>query len=274
MGAERILIVEDDPDVTATLHRLIQRAGHRVAMVSDGRSALRAVHSDPPQLVVLDLGLPSMDGWTVLARIRDMSDVPVLILSVHHREMDKVRGLRLGADDYVTKPFRNAELLARVEALLRRGPLRSAERTAVYDDDLLVVDPVRREVRVGGVDVRTTPTEFRLLHALVSRPGAVLTPTQLLTLAWGDASGHRPERVKFAILRLRRKLGWADPDTSPLEAVRGFGYRYRPGAPARGRSQGNGNGRPRGNGNGRPRGNGNGRPRAGGPHGASAVGRR
>jgi DNA-binding response OmpR family regulator len=224
----RVLIVDDDPDVTTAVRMLLERAGHTVDSAAEGRSALRSIHDDRPDLVILDVAMPAMDGWTVLERLRDISDVPVLMLSVHAREADKVRGLRSGADDYVTKPFQNAELLARVQALLRRAPVRrpSADQV-VYDDGGLMVDPLRREVRVGGVEVRTTPTEFRLLHALVANAGAVLTAEQLLSAAWDDGSGYRPERVKFAVLRLRRKLGWGDPATSPLESVRGFGYRYR-----------------------------------------------
>jgi DNA-binding response OmpR family regulator len=224
----RILIVDDDPGVSTALRMLFERAGHAVLCETDGRQALRAVHADRPDAVILDIAMPAMDGWTVLDRIREISDVPVLMLSVRGRQMDKVRGLRSGADDYVTKPFANAELLARVEALLRRAPIRRPEATGVYDDGHLTVDPVRREIRLDGRDVAVTPTEYRLLRALVSDPGAVVTAEQLLATAWDDASGYRPERVKFAVMRLRRKLGWSDPGTSPLQSVRGFGYRYRP----------------------------------------------
>jgi DNA-binding response OmpR family regulator len=224
----RLLIVDDDPGIAAALKVLFDRAGYDVTVVPDGRTALRALHERKPDAVVLDVGLPSMDGWMVLERIRDVSEVPVLMLSVRSRETDKVRGLRSGADDYVTKPFSNDELLARVEALMRRAPLRPHQVDDVYDDGQVRVDPGRHEVRVADRDVRMTPTEFRLLHALVSRVGAVLTGEQLLSAAWDDDSGYQPQRVKFAMLRLRRKLDWGDPHTSPLEAVRGFGYRYRP----------------------------------------------
>lgn len=230
------MIVDDDPGIAASLRHLFGRAGHEVTLVQDGRAALRSLHQGKPDAVVLDIGLdvepPSMDRWTVLERIRDVSEVPVLMLSVLSRETDKVRGLRSGADDYVTKPFSNDELVARVEALLRRAPLDPQQDDSanddVYDDGQVRVDPDRREVRVADRDIRVTPTEFRLLHALVSRVGAVLTGEQLLVAAWDDQSGYQPQRVKFAMLRLRRKLGWGDPRTSPLEAVRGFGYRYRP----------------------------------------------
>jgi DNA-binding response OmpR family regulator len=153
--------------------------------------------------------------------------VPVLVLTAHGQETDKVRGLRSGADDYLTKPFANAELLARVEALLRRSTSAASWASQVYDDGVLHLDPTSRRVYVNGVEVRLTPTEFRLLNTLVRHAGAVLSPNQLLTQAWDDPTGIGQERVKFAVLRLRRKLGWTDPDASPVESVRGFGYRYR-----------------------------------------------
>jgi DNA-binding response OmpR family regulator len=224
----RLLIVDDDHGIAIALRLLFERAGHQVTHAADGRVALRTVHQDRPDVIILDVAMPAMDGWTVLERIREVSDVPVLMLSVRGRQADKVRGLRSGADDYVTKPFANDELLARVEALLRRAPMHPESGNDVYDDGLLLVDPVRREIRVSGRDVPATPTEFRLLHTLTSNVGAVLTAEQLLAAAWDDASGYRPERVKFAVMRLRRKLGWGDPATSPLQSVRGFGYRYRP----------------------------------------------
>jgi DNA-binding response OmpR family regulator len=168
-----------------------------------------------------------MDGWQVLERLRDVSDVPVLLLTAHGQESDKVRGLRGGADDYLTKPFTNAELVARVEALLRRSAGATSWADEVYDDGVLRIDPASRRTYVDGAEVRLTPTEFRLLNVLVRHVGAVLSPNQLLAQAWDDPTGIGPERVKFAVLRLRRKLGWTDPDASPIESVRGFGYRYR-----------------------------------------------
>ena len=224
----RILVVDDDPDVGTALSLLFERAGHAVAHESDGIQALRSIHGQSPDAIILDIAMPVMDGWTLLDRIREISDVPVLMLSVRDRQMDKVRGLRSGADDYVTKPYANAELLARVEALLRRPPMQRSDMLSAYDDGHLMVDPVRHEIRLNGHDVPVTPTEFRLLRTLVDRAGAVVTVEELLAHAWDDPSGYRPERVKFAVMRLRRKLGWTDPATSPLQAVRGFGYRYRP----------------------------------------------
>jgi len=223
----RLLVVEDDPDIAMALRLLLTRAGHQFTHAKDGRSGLRDAYTERPELVILDIGLPGMDGWQVLERLRDVSDVPVLLLTAHGQESDKVRGLRGGADDYLTKPFTNAELVARVEALLRRsaGPALWADE--VYDDGILRIDPAARRTFVGGGEVRLTPTEFRLLNVLVRHAGAVLSPNQLLAQAWDDPTGIGPERVKFAVLRLRRKLGWTDPDASPIESVRGFGYRYR-----------------------------------------------
>ena len=223
----RVLVVEDDKDVSTALGLLLERSGHAVRVVGDGRSALRAVHQLKPDLVVLDVELPGLTGWEVLERIRDISDVPVLMLTARAKEVDRVRGLRGGADDYLTKPFANNELLARVEALLRRaGTARWAGD--IYDDGIIRLDPQTRSVRTQEAERRLTNTEFRLLNVLVRNAGVTLTPSQLLTHAWDDPSGVGTERVKFVVLRLRRKLGWPDPESSPVESIRGLGYRYRP----------------------------------------------
>jgi DNA-binding response OmpR family regulator len=222
-----LLVVEDDPDIAMALRLLLTRAGHEVAHAKDGRTGLKDAYTGRPELVILDIGLPGLDGWQVLERLRDVSDVPVLLLTAHGQESDKVRGLRGGADDYLTKPFTNAELVARVEALLRRSAGPASWADEVYDDGVLRIDPAARRTFVAGEEVRLTPTEFRLLNVLVRHAGAVLSPNQLLAQAWDDPTGIGPERVKFAVLRLRRKLGWTDPDASPIESVRGFGYRYR-----------------------------------------------
>jgi DNA-binding response OmpR family regulator len=228
----KILAVEDEPDITFALRLVFERAGYEFISSADGRAGLRMVHEERPDIVVLDIGLPGMDGWTILERIRDVADLPVLLLSAHGQESHKVRGLRAGADDYLTKPFTNNELLARVEALLRRSrrPRDSAgEWDGLYDDGLVRIDPKTRAVHVMALDgereVDLTNIDFRLLHVLVQHAGAVLSVQQLLARVWDDPSGIGPERVKFAVLRLRRKLGW-DAGNSPIHAVRGVGYRY------------------------------------------------
>jgi DNA-binding response OmpR family regulator len=246
------LVIEDEPDIACAIRAVLESGGLQVLTAADGRSGLRSFHAGRPAVVLLDLGLPVLDGWAVLDRIRELSDVPVLILTSHGLEAEKVRGLRAGADDFVTKPFSNAELLARVQALLRRGrlspgPARPAPgdggragpepgpeagtagtggAAEVYDDGLIRVAFGGGEVSVADRPVRLTPTEFRLLAALVRHPNQVLSPDQLLAQAWQDPAGVGPDRVKFAIMRLRRKLGPEGAD-GRIEAVRGFGYRYR-----------------------------------------------
>ncbi len=222
----QILLIEDDPDIALAVGTVLGRAGFHIGTADDGRAGLRAFHDRRPGLVVLDIGLPGLDGWQVLERIRDMSDVPVLMLTAHGHEADKVRGLRSGADDYLTKPFGNQELLARVQALLRRSRDQEPD-PEVYDDGRLQVRFASREVVADAAPVCLTPTEFRLLAALVRHAGQVLSPEQLLEQAWNDPLRIGPDRVKFAILRLRKKLGWRAAD-SPVQAVRGFGYRYLP----------------------------------------------
>ena len=223
---DRVLVIEDDPDIALAIKTVLGRSGFDVDSANEGRDGLRAFHAARPDVVILDIGLPEMDGWTVLERIRDLSDVPVLILTAHTMEAEKVRGLRGGADDYLTKPFGNAEFVARVQALLRR-PQAADQSEEVYDDGSVQVNFGTHEVAVAGVPVELTATEYRLLAALIRHRGQVLSPVKLLDLAWSDPFGVGPERVKYSVMRLRRKLG-ASADAGPsIEAVRGFGYRYR-----------------------------------------------
>jgi len=221
----RVLCIEDDQDIALAVSMVLRRAGFDVVGATDGKEGLRSFHTERPDVVLLDLGLPTLDGWAVLERIRDLSDVPVMLLTAHGLEADKVRGLSMGADDYLTKPFGNAELVARVQALLRRN--RSARPEAeVYQDALIELNFGSREVRVGGEPVALTPSEFRLLAALIRHAGQTLSADQLLEQAWSDPLRIGPERVKFAVMRLRRKLSQGDGDGTPIEAIRGFGYRY------------------------------------------------
>jgi DNA-binding response OmpR family regulator len=222
-----ILVVDDDDDIRALVGELLERAGHGVIKAPDGESALKLFYSRQPDLVVLDVSMPGLDGWEVLNRIRELSDVPVLMLTARAEELEKVRGLRAGADDYVTKPFGRQELLARVDATLRRG--RSAPQAQeTYADDFLTVDFAQRKVTAGGVEPALTPLEFRLLGAFVRNQNQVLSHDQLLELAWGDARSADRDQVKLYVGYLRRKLGTGAGDESPIETVRGFGYRYRP----------------------------------------------
>jgi DNA-binding response OmpR family regulator len=171
--------------------------------------------------------MPAMDGFEVLERIRDLSDVPVLLLTARGIEMDKVRGLKSGADDYVTKPFGRQELIARVEALLRRrGDAKPAPD--VISDGLVEIDFAQAKASVSGKELSLTPLEFRLLAAFVRNPNQVLSQEQLLEGAWSNSSNASREQVKLYVGYLRRKLREA-ASVEPLETVRGFGYRYNPG---------------------------------------------
>ena len=231
MSRPSVLVVDDELDVRTLIRLLLERAGFEVTEAANGREALRRLHQARPDLVVLDVSMPELDGWQTLERIRDLSDLPVLMLTARATELDKVRGLKAGADDYVTKPFGRQELLARVEALLRRAADAPEIREA-YADPAVQIDFASREVTVAAGEVPLTPLEFRLLAAFVRHPNQVLTRDQLLELVWGDADTVAPDQVKLYVGYLRRKLGWDGADRSPIETVRGFGYRYRPPSPA------------------------------------------
>jgi len=220
-------VVDDDEDIRILLRELLERAGYTIDEAADGRAALRRFHAAPPALVILDVAMPELDGYQTLERIRDLSDAPVLMLTARSQELEKVRGLSAGADDYVAKPFGRQELLARVQALLRRSGGRSDVQEA-YADEFVEIDFAQRQVRVRGRDVHLTPLEFKLLAAFVRNQGQVLSRDQLLELVWGDPYGVSGDQVKLYVGYLRRKLLPDEPDATPIETVRGFGYRYRP----------------------------------------------
>lgn len=226
MADRHILVVDDDPDIRGLLRELLDRRGFVVTEAKDGQEALRAFFDHRPDLVVLDVAMPVLDGWKTLERIRELSDVPVVMLTAKVTELEKTRGLRAGADDYVTKPFGRQELLARVEALLRRTGGRSTE-PEVYSDSFLTIDFGQRTVRANGRSVDLTPLEFRLVTTFVRHPNQVLTHEQLLELVWGDAYAAR-DQVKLYVGYLRKKLSPDAPDSVPIETRRGFGYSYRP----------------------------------------------
>jgi DNA-binding response OmpR family regulator len=223
----RILVVDDESDIRGLVAELLQRAGHDVIEAPDGNEGLKRFYADQPDLVILDVQMPGLDGWGVLERIRELSEVPVLMLTARAEELDKVRGLRAGADDYVTKPFGRQELLARVEVHLRRSK-EQQDAPQHYADGFVQIDFPQRAVRAGGEDVALTPLEFRLLTAFVRHPNQVLSHEQLLELAWGSAGSVERDQVKLYIGYLRRKLGAPPGADSPIETMRGFGYRYRP----------------------------------------------
>ena len=223
----RVLVVDDDQDIRALVRALLERAGYSVDEAESGRAALRNLFASAPALVILDVTMPDLDGYQTLERIRDLSDVPVIMLTARTQELEKVRGLSAGADDYVAKPFGRQELLARVQDLLRRTGGKSEVHES-YVDDFVEIDYAQRRVVVQGRDVQLTPLEFRLLSTFVRHPRQVLSRDQLLELVWGDALGVGGDQVKLYVGYLRRKLDPDAPSSSPIETVRGFGYRYAP----------------------------------------------
>ena len=224
-AAARILVVDDEADIRTLLRDLLERAGFAVDEAPTGREALRALAAAPPALVLLDVSMPELDGYQTLERIRDLSDVPVIMLTARAQELEKVRGLSAGADDYVAKPFGRQELLARVQALLRRSGGRS-ELLEAYTDEFVSIDYAQRSVRVQGRPVKLTPLEFKLLAAFVQNPDRVLSRDELLNIVWGDPYGVSGDQVKLYVGYLRRKLAPDDPGSVPIETLRGFGYRY------------------------------------------------
>jgi DNA-binding response OmpR family regulator len=229
MHGSRILVVDDDPDIRGLLRELLERAGAIVSEAVDGREALRMLYGARPELIVLDVAMPQLDGWATLDRVRDMTDVPVLMLTARDGELEAVRGLRAGADDYVRKPFGRQELLARCQALLRRGAAAREPARETYDDGVIAIDVANAAVTVRGRPVQLTPLEMRLLLSFVRHPDQVLSRERILELVWGDDAGVGGDQVKLYVGYLRRKLEPAlTPDPMPIETVRGFGYRYRP----------------------------------------------
>jgi DNA-binding response OmpR family regulator len=207
---ERILIVDDDPLIVRLVRANLDRAGYRVLTAADGEEALEVVAAELPDLVILDLMLPRLDGFEVCRRIREFSLVPVVMLTARGEQVDKLRGFEMGADDYLTKPFAPAELLARVQAVLRRSQQGAPPSAAsVVRCGAITVDFVRRRVTVQDEPVRLTPTEFKLLQQLALNVGKVLSHTELLTRVWGPEYRDDRDYLWAYVRHLRRKL---EPD--------------------------------------------------------------
>ena len=219
-----ILVVDDDPKIVQLVRAYLEREGLPVIIAGDGKAALAAIAAHDPRLVVLDLMLPELDGMTVARRVREESDVPILMLSALGSVADRIHGIAEGADDYLPKPFSPAELAIRVKAILRRTRRGAARPTMRLGD--LEIDPDRHAVRRGAQSVTLTAAEFRLLVALVEADGRVLSRDGLLTALYGSASADTLDRtVDVYVGRLREKLG-DDPDEPRyIATVRGVGYR-------------------------------------------------
>lgn len=221
-----MLIADDDPVIGGMVETLLGREGFTVIHKHDGQEALRAAYDRKPDLVILDVNMPKLDGWTVLSRLREVSAVPVLMLTDQIDEMSKVRGLREGADDYVAKPFQRQELLARVEALIRRSRLTASGEADIVSTGPLEVRHDEGVASVNGDELTLTPLEFRLLSSFARNPRQVLSSDKIVELVWQDPY-TAPDQVKLLVGRLRKKL--AGPlEVEVIETVRGFGYRFNP----------------------------------------------
>lgn len=230
---DRILVVDDEPEILTLLAYHLEHAGYDVRTAANGSEALAKASSDSPTLLVLDLMLPDIPGFDVLAALREnprTRDLPVLLLTALRQDTDRIRGLSLGADDYLTKPFNPEELVLRVAAILRRGKA-GRKQSDVRTFGRVVIDRRERRVRVDGNEVDLTPTEYRLLFLLSDDMGQVQPRQHLLKSIWGADPDMQTRTVDVHIQRLRSKLGVAG---EMIETVRGFGYRFNPdgGAPA------------------------------------------
>jgi DNA-binding response OmpR family regulator len=221
-SAGTIVVVEDDPNIADLLDMYLRREGFRVVQAADGRAGLDRIDRERPRLVILDIGLPGdIDGLDVCRQLRASSTVPVLMLTARDGEIDRVLGLELGADDYVTKPFSPRELVARVKAILRRADGPAADAPEVLTVGGIEVDTGRREARVAGTTVPLATREYDLLHYLAANAGLALSRRQLLDGVWGRDWYGDERTVDVHVRQLRRKLG----DSLPLTTVWGVGYR-------------------------------------------------
>lgn len=224
-----VLIVDDEPQLLRALQVNMEAEGYRVLTALDGMAALRHAEGSHPDVIVLDLGLPDMNGVDVITRIRRTSSTPIIVLSARHGSVDKVRALDAGADDYVTKPFGLDELLARLRAAGRRGGTpEAAEDEAPVDVGDFEVDLANRKVARGGTAVRLTPREWAILELLVRNPGRLITQQQMLARIWGPGYGNETHYLRVYMGQLRRKLE-ADPARPRhLLTEAGMGYRFEP----------------------------------------------
>jgi DNA-binding response OmpR family regulator len=224
-GAQTILVVEDEASIASFVSLYLKNAGYDVRAVSTGSAALAQVATESPALIILDLMLPDLDGIEICRRVRKTSDVPILMLTARDEDVDKIIGLEVGADDYLTKPFNPRELVARVKSVLRRAaPDRRRDESKELHHGDLSINAGRREVKVGDEEIQLAPKEFDLLWELLDHRGLVLTRDQLLERVWGYTFAGDTRTVDVHVRQLRRKLG----DASPIVTVWGVGYKVAP----------------------------------------------
>ncbi|MYA06989.1 MAG: response regulator [Holophagales bacterium] len=227
MSATKVVVIEDESDILELIEYNLRREGFEVATATSGRSGLSVIGREKPDIVLLDLLLPGLDGLDVCRRLRAVEstrDLPVIMVTARGEESDVVLGLGVGADDYIHKPFSPRELIARVRAVLRRGPIRDSDPDRTIVRGPLAINPVRHRIKVDGRRVEFTPTEFRLLHFLASHPGRVFTRGQLLDRAIGDRAVVIDRNIDVHVRAVRRKLG---AHRGLIRTVRGIGYCFR-----------------------------------------------
>ncbi len=227
----RILLVDDEQSIQTLLSYPLRKEGYDVVQATDGRQALERFEEQPFDLVVLDLMLPSIDGLEVCRRLRSRSSVPIIMLTAKSEEIDKVVGLELGADDYITKPFSLREFSSRIKAALRRAEMSRPDQTMPDEAPLVIrdlrIDFPKRLVRVRGEDAPLTYVEFEILSVLARAPGRVFTRDMLLARIWGDSAYRDPRTIDVHIRHLREKIERDPKDPEYLFTVRGVGYRFR-----------------------------------------------
>ena len=221
----KILLVDDDKTLLNFLGEFLQGQEYTVLAAATGAEALRAVYRERPDLVVLDVMMPGMDGWELVARLREMADFPIILLSAKSAEADKLRGFRMGVDDYVTKPFSFAELSARIQAVLARTQLNASSAGPMYAAGNLNVDMDKRQVTRGKEQIPLTPTEFRLLQCLIQKRGQPVSEGTLAQEVWGSYRQNETAVVRRYIWLLRQKLEDDPAHPTRILTVRGFGYR-------------------------------------------------
>lgn len=228
--SERILAVDDDPFLLQLIEKSLAQGGFQVIPASNGEEGLRLLAERKPHLIILDIMMPKMDGWEICKRIRKVSTVPIIMLTARGSQADIVRGLRVGADDYLVKPFYPDELVARVSAVLRRVNMPPPPEKAPlrFGDGELVIDPADRQVRVDGEPVDLTPTEFDLLLFMAHRPGRILTTDIIFDNVWSYDTDANIESVKWYIWRLRKKVEKDPSNPQYIITERGIGYRFVP----------------------------------------------
>jgi two-component system KDP operon response regulator KdpE len=222
---ETILIVEDEPEFAELVELWMARAGYRVVTARTGPDGLRRFYDEHPDLVILDVAVPGLDGWQLIERFREFSRVPILMVTARGSEAEKVRGLKLGADDYITKPLSLPELTARVEAALRRAATSVPDRPRRRRHRDLVVDLDGHQAFLSGVEVRLTPTEFRLLAYLIEHAGQLATHRQILGAVWGAGYDRDVHLLRMTIRNLRLRLDAAAPGQAYITTEYGLGYR-------------------------------------------------